>query len=85
MMNYNLETVLEDTYLRDMECPECNSLGRCEYAPDKDGEFDGDTYICRVCGHVGSIQEDKDAKDYYGDEMLCGYDEDEKGEVNDKE
>ncbi len=73
----------DEDILRDMICPECERLGRCEFITDEDGDHDGDSYRCTFCGHEGSIQEDNDARDYYWKEMLCGYAEDEKGEVND--
>lgn len=94
MINYDLETFFADTIhekccsdenrLIDVECPECQTLDSCEFTKDKDGEYDGDSYCCCICGHEGSIQQDEDERNYYDAEVLCGYDESEKGEVNDK-
>ena len=39
---------------------------------------------CTNCGHEGNVQDDIDEQNYFWEEALWGYSEDEKGEVFDK-
>ena len=58
-------------------CPECGAMAASlELLEDYD-------YVCNNCGHQGNIQDELDAQNYLWDEALCGYDEDDKGEVFD--
>lgn len=65
----------EEEWIRDHVCPECGGMGQFEL-----NEEDCDLYKCTVCGHEGSIQEDKDMADY-ADDMLSNYDEEDRDEV----
>ena len=69
----------DEQFLMNKECPECGAKGFLEQM-DRAGE-----YKCGNCGYEGNIQDDIDNQNYFWDEALCGYDEDEKGEVFDKE
>lgn len=71
MFEYDLE-------MRDVECPECGERNHLELM-----EGDGN-YRCNHCGYEGNIQDDIDARNYFWDEILCGYDEEDKGEVFDE-
>ena len=73
MFNYDFEVHLEE-----VECPECGEKNYLEHMED-----DVD-YRCSNCGYEGNIQDDIDAQNYFWDDALCGYDEDDKGEVFDK-
>lgn len=64
--------------LKEIECPEC---GERNYLESMEGDAD---YRCGHCGYEGNIQDDIDAQNYFWDEALFGYDEEDKGEVFDK-
>lgn len=64
-----------EEFLEEYECPSCNNIG-----VEGNGS---DTYICPHCHHEGSIYDELEAKNYFWDEALCGYNEDEKGEIFD--
>ncbi len=72
------ERMEEEQWLLEKECPECGAKGFLE-SMDWEGE-----YRCDHCGYEGNVQDDIDAQNYFWDEALCGYDEDEKEEVFDR-
>lgn len=76
MKNYILNQLLD--FMNYKQCPNCGEEGRCELNEDN-----LDSYFCHECKYEGSLEEDSDAMNYMWDEGLCGYDEDEKGEVFD--
>lgn len=73
-----------EEHFAERHCPMCGELGKFRLLEDSD-----DQYVCLECGYEGSIwndiQEDRDANDYFWEEALHGYTEEEKGEVFDKE
>lgn len=61
------------------QCPACGTQGQCEQI-----QVGTDLYRCKACGYEGDMQEDIDAENYFWEEALGSYGEDEKGEVFDK-
>ena len=75
--------------LKDKFCSECGEahflelLSASENDEDDEGDCEEYDYVCHNCGHQGNLQDELDAQNYFWDEGLCGYDEDDKGEVFD--
>lgn len=66
----NLDEILGET-----ECPVCGHIGMCS-----NGSFD---WVCPNCENFGNINSESEALNYFYDEVLHNYDDDEKGEVFD--
>lgn len=69
-----------ELYLENKICPECGTQGQYNLIPPL-----FDSYRCQECEYEGYLQEDIDAENYFWEEALSSYDEDEKGEVFDKD
>ncbi len=77
-----IKEIYEDNHsaevlLADIECPECGRQGEYEVASE-DGE-----YRCTGCGYEGNMYDDIAEENYFWEEALCSYDEEERGEVFD--
>ena len=76
---YSSERREKEEYLEQKICYNCGSMGGT-FVLDEEND---DVYRCKVCGFEGSFQDDIDARDWFWDEGLHGYTEEEKGEVFD--
>lgn len=71
------ENLFAEVLLADIECPACGRQREYEVSREDGG------YRCTNCGYEGNMYDDMAEQDFFWEEVLCSYDEEERGEVFD--